>query len=508
MQNIIRTALERNELQEMGQYLADHIGILIQANHCFLNLWDEAKHRPIPLAAYGEFRGIYKKPDILPNERTFTASALEARQVLVEENVKESPYCSPRISAKYGSSSMLILPMIVNDQKLGAVMLGFKDPHKFSSEEIIMAEQATALVAIALAKLSAMEDAHRRAEESETLRRVGITVSETLNLKEATTRLLEQLAFVLPHDSASVQLLRDGYFEVINGEGWSNTSNVIGLRFPVEGNNPNNVVYQTRQPYLLNDAAAVHEEFRHPPHDHIRSWLGMPLMVRNELIGLLAIDSHEPNHFTQDDIELVNAFAGQVAVAVENARLFDETQRLAISDGLTGLFNRRHLLTIAEVEFERARRYKRNLAAMIFDIDHFKQINDTYGHAAGDHVLQAVGQVLRDSCRIYDVPGRYGGEEFCLMLPETKLERTVPVAERIRSRVEGSPVTVASNSLHVTVSIGIAGLESVPEEALFGAGSLLERADRALYAAKDRGRNRVETWSASLLSRPATILEH
>ena len=124
---------------------------------------------------------------------------------------------------------------------------------------------------------------------------------------------------------------------------------------------------------------------------------------------------------------------------------------------------------------------------------------------------ELVGQVLRDSCRVYDMPGRYGGEELCLMLPETKVENTMHVAERIRRRVAATPISVQGGPVHVTTSIGVAGIENVPDEDVFNANSLIERADRALYTAKDRGRNRVETWSSmlSLQQRAsALVVEH
>jgi diguanylate cyclase (GGDEF)-like protein len=132
----------------------------------------------------------------------------------------------------------------------------------------------------------------------------------------------------------------------------------------------------------------------------------------------------------------------------------------------------------------------------IVDIDHFKRINDTYGHAAGDQVLQAVGKLLRDSCRVYDVPGRYGGEEFCILLPETQVGNTSTVAERIRGRLEATELQCGDGRAIVTASIGVAGLES--HETAVSPSALIERADRALYSAKNLGRNRVELWAEAI----------
>ncbi|HLF74112.1 MAG TPA: diguanylate cyclase, partial [Anaerolineales bacterium] len=410
---------------------------------------------------------------------------LEAGEALVIEDVRDSPYFSRGIIEEFPIVSMLALPMISNGRKLGAVFLGFAHRHQFNQDEIIISEQATNLVALVMAKLQAVEQSRRRAAESETLRRAGAAVAETLDMQEATTRILQQLAHVLPYDSASVQILQQGELEIIGGEGFK--SSVIGMRFPAPGDNPNTVVLQTRRPYLLHEANKFFPAFRQPPHDHIRSWLGVPLIVRDQLIGLLAIDSTEPHHFTSADIELASAFADHVAVAIENARLFNETQRLAITDGLTGLFNRRHFLELAGREFERARRYKRYLSAMIFDIDRFKNINDTYGHQTGDEVLRALADLCRDKLREADTLGRYGGEEFVGLFIETDGESARKVADRLRGEVEKMDINTGEGRLKITVSIGIAEqTENTPD-----VETLIARADQAMYIAKHKGRNRV-----------------
>jgi diguanylate cyclase (GGDEF)-like protein len=161
-------------------------------------------------------------------------------------------------------------------------------------------------------------------------------------------------------------------------------------------------------------------------------------------------------------------------------------------DSLTGLYNRWYVMEKIECEMNRSLRHGSPVTVLMMDIDHFKLVNDTWGHAVGDQVLKTVGQVLRDSCRIYDVPGRYGGEEFCVVLPETAMGSSPAVAERIRTRVESSTVAVDDLAIHVTASIGIAGIEAGAADAVQTANALIDRADRALYVAKHRGRNRVE----------------
>jgi len=188
---------------------------------------------------------------------------------------------------------------------------------------------------------------------------------------------------------------------------------------------------------------------------------------------------------------------------VQNRVLSEVSSR----DSLTGLYNRWYVLEKIDVELNRSVRHGSPMSVLMLDIDHFKRVNDSYGHSAGDEVLRSVGQVLRESCRVYDVPGRYGGEEFCIVLPETRVGNTTTVAERIRRRLAAASMPVGTTSVTVTASIGIAGMDCVPQEGVLSSNDLIDRADRALYSAKHRGRNRIEMWDADLNS-PLESISH
>lgn len=487
LQEIISATLGKQDLQEVAQFLVGHMSSLINASRCFLTLWDEKWQRVIPTASYGFPSKKYQKLQIRPGEKSFTEAVLRSGQLLVEEDAYHSPHVDAEIAKQFDMHSVLAIPLISNDVKLGAILIGFHHAHRFTADEIILSEEAANLAALAIAKFRAVEEARKRAEEAETLQHAISTVTETLDLHEATTRILERLAYVVPHDSASVQLLRGAELEIVAGEGWDNPSNVIGIRFPIPSDNPNTKVIQSRAPLLLNEAEKHFPAFRQPPHDHIHSWLGVPLIVRNQVIGLLAIDSRDPFHFNTDNIELVSAFASQVAIAIENARLFDEVQKMAITDGLTGLYNRRHFVELAQTEFERARRYKRHLSAIIFDIDHFKSINDEHGHLFGDLVLQNLAALCKTKLREADPIARYGGEEFVALVVEANLKHAELVAERLRGEVEKMTTQHGKDEVHITVSIGIAE----QDDDTVTLDDLIARADQALYYSKHHGRNRV-----------------
>lgn len=169
-------------------------------------------------------------------------------------------------------------------------------------------------------------------------------------------------------------------------------------------------------------------------------------------------------------------------------RLEDELLTLATTDGLTGLYNRRHFLERADQTLQRSRRYHEPLVLLMCDIDFFKHINDTFGHAIGDRALQQVADIIRSSLRDTDIAGRIGGEEFAILLVQTTMEHGLEVAERLRHSIESCLIALEDNqSIPLTISIGIAG-PVYPHETL---ATLLQHADQALYAAKRQGRNQV-----------------
>jgi diguanylate cyclase (GGDEF)-like protein len=163
---------------------------------------------------------------------------------------------------------------------------------------------------------------------------------------------------------------------------------------------------------------------------------------------------------------------------------------LAITDGLTRLLNRRHVMERFEEEFERCQRFDEQLSCIMFDLDHFKRVNDEHGHQSGDEVLRSVAAMVQENVRAYDIAGRFGGEEFIIVLPQADLESCLMFAERLRSQVEKAPIPVndGTTTLKVTISLGVAALRGEDSSV----NDLIRRADEALYRAKKNGRNRVE----------------
>jgi diguanylate cyclase (GGDEF)-like protein len=212
--------------------------------------------------------------------------------------------------------------------------------------------------------------------------------------------------------------------------------------------------------------------------------LRLPLVFEENLLGILWIWGQG---ITKTDLPIMSIFAKQISSSLERARLFQEVQSLALTDALTGLQNRRSLFELGRLEFARSIRMNRPFSCMMLDVDHFKRINDNHGHAIGDEVLQEFAQRSKNSVREVDIIGRYGGEELVIILPETDLKTAKLVAERLRSSIEKTPVSVSTGELSMTISVGVA----TKDENTCDLETLIARADQAMYIAKYKGRNQV-----------------
>ena len=232
----------------------------------------------------------------------------------------------------------------------------------------------------------------------------------------------------------------------------------------------------------------------------------MPVAAQGRVLGVLSLyDRDDGEPFTLADAEALTAFAVQAAVAIENVQLHAEAERLSVTDPLTGAWNFRYFERRFEQEIERSRRFGRVLALLMLDLDHFKSVNDRYGHQRGDDVLVEFARRVTGSVRDIDTFARYGGEEFVLILPETNLDGGLAVAEKLRMAIHGTPFRGrGDHGVRLTVSIGVA---CFPEHAT-SREELLRAADEALYEAKLQGRDRVVTAGPRLLplaARPGPV---
>ncbi len=220
-----------------------------------------------------------------------------------------------------------------------------------------------------------------------------------------------------------------------------------------------------------------------------------PLISEGKLLGSIVTKSTD-NVLSEKEINYLEQLTNQAATTISRANVYAEILKHATLDALTGFNNRRQLEERIKQEVSSAKRQKRNLCAIMTDIDFFKSVNDTYGHATGDLVLKTVSRVIKLQLRDYDIAGRYGGEEFSIILPYTRILEAKMVAERLRKAVENTKIDISKvnnetndKNISVTISLGIAEYENGDDE-----HTILQKADKALYKAKEGGRNKAEIY--------------
>jgi diguanylate cyclase (GGDEF)-like protein len=224
------------------------------------------------------------------------------------------------------------------------------------------------------------------------------------------------------------------------------------------------------------------------PRATLKSHLTLPLTVEDEILGCISLSSDQPNAFDAQDLQFLSVIGYQMAATLKHFQRFSSIKNIAIYDTLTGLYNRRYFEERLGVDTQKAFYGGSPLSLVMVDIDLFKKVNDTFGHTEGDQVLCQISSLLKSSVRKKDTVARYGGEEFILILPETGLEGSFVIAERIRRLVESTPFEVGGAQVSLTLSMGISNF---PSHRAKSKEELVKMADQALYDAKRGGRNKV-----------------
>jgi diguanylate cyclase (GGDEF)-like protein len=345
-----------------------------------------------------------------------------------------------------------------------------------------------------LKRLSDSEDRLRRANhdleerlgELATLNAIGREISSTLDASRVFEIVRRECRKVFRPDFLWIARVDMESREVSVDYAMAGNAPPRRTRFPL-GQGLTTHVIETQRPLLVRDAGRELPALGLKPillEPKIRSILAVPLLVENRAVGVLSVQSFHEGAYAERHVSLLTTIAQQAAVALENARHY----QLATIDRLTGLYQRDYFFQRLEDEHRRASRYGTAFSVLMLDLDSFKRINDRFGHFAGDRFLRAAGAAIRGILRAADIPCRYGGEEFCVLLPETDGRGARAIAERIRMAIASLHVEEGGGSLGTTVSIGVSCYPDHYEGSLAG---LLQKADQALYAAKRAGKDRV-----------------
>lgn len=341
--------------------------------------------------------------------------------------------------------------------------------------------------------LSAQEEIRERLVEIDSMKELIGSINKSLDFHETFTRIISHLRRIIPFDRASVQAIEKDRLVVISGFGFKDEE-IEGLSFPASGiDNPATRALQSQKPVLCNDVPNEFPGFVAADSDfQTLSWLGIPMIYEGRTIGLISLDSQTKGFYGEQHLRIATAIAEQIAIAFQHAREHQLVSIQAITDRLTGLNNRYGLETRGIEIFQRCVDQEKSIAVLMMDIDHFKKVNDTWGHAFGDRVLKEIADIVRTNLRKEDCAVRYGGEEILILLPGLGAREALIVAERLRMRI---PQKVLEKDRQLpTVSIGI--FSAVPNSFDL-LHEFIRKADLALYTAKEAGRNRCRVWSTS-----------
>lgn len=326
---------------------------------------------------------------------------------------------------------------------------------------------------------------------------VSRTVGSLLDVQEMLMQVIAVLGTTIPFERMSVYLL-DEKQERLRLVFYNGLDLVRGVSLlPGEGT-PGRVV-ESGEHVHIHDLSVFYETFNdfvHHPGEQKRdgSYIGIALKVHKTTIGVIGMDNPQKYGLTVDDMDFMAILSHQLAAGMELSLLFDKISLLSQRDGLTGLYNHRIFKEKLLQELNRRSRNKKPLSLMMIDIDHFKRLNDTFGHLAGDAVLKELAALITSQTRgaTIDVCCRYGGEEFAVIMPELDLKQALLVAERLRKTVESAALHVSELSADTRVTVSI-GLACAAADERIGFDEFIKQADDALYLSKRNGRNRTSS---------------
>ena len=384
--------------------------------------------------------------------------------------------------------SALVVPMSIGARTIGVISVQSSRPHAYQERDrdlvVAVAEQA----AIAVENSQAVVQADQRARELKMLAEVSRALAAQLSLRTLYQTVCEEVRRVIE---------APGFFIALRAE----DGNTMHMEYFIEGSN---VIDPGDQPIKSSIAERVMtsnrtivfntlEEINNQPHGvmrtgdetKVRSLAMAPLRLGNRCIGVMSAQTYREMAYDDSSVRLLTAIAEQLAVAVQNAQLYNQAESRADRDPLTGVFHHRYLKTRLEEELRRSRSNGQPVAVVMMDLDNFKNVNDTYGHLVGDDALKMVTSVVQSAVRSSDVVGRYGGDEFMVILPETTREKTETIIDRVTAELEERDLRLGDGaSIPVKCSIGYA---LFPQDAESPA-DLIAKADAALYQSKRMGR--------------------
>ncbi len=397
-------------------------------------------------------------------------------------SVRDDP---DHVSGSPDTVSMAAVPVVLEGVTTGVLTAEGTSARPLTRHTYEFLAEFAGQLSIAVRNASLFEDLRRTHDELQVLFEAAKAVSGTLDLRTVLDSLVTVTCRAFGYENGALLLVEADTGDLVVEAAYGYHHPVVGVRVAV-GTGISGWVARTGSPLMVDD---VSQDLRYYQiDDRIRSEMAVPLIAEGKVLGVFNIESTRLSAFGPRDLHLLGTLASYAVVAIQNARLYEQAQRLAITDGLTELYNHRYFYEALERLLERARRDAQPLAIIMAEIDRFKHHNDTYGHKSGDEVLRTIAGLLRRGSRPSDIVARYGGDEFMVVLPGASGAAAYETAERLRRTVEAYPLLANGDVItSVTMSVGVAAF---PQDGAT-ANALVEAVDRAQYIAKRSGGNKV-----------------
>jgi len=417
---------------------------------------------------------------------------IDSQQPLVCDDYPGDPDALPLLIAR-GVRAVIALPVFGGAELLAVLILYHCRPgRRFTARDVELLEVVGRQTGVALQNARLYQSAVVEAARRHTLYSASVKIGAALDAEELYAVIHQSAERLMRCDTIAIGLLDEERQEIEYVYLWDRVGRWPGRRLPVARGLIGYVVRHGLSLRIENNDPQTEAIFNTEPfgegEDESRAILATVLSAGELVIGGITVQSSTAGSYSASDLNALEMLAATAAIAIQNAQLFAQIQQLATLDSLTGVPNRRHFYEQAIREVERAARYGHPLSMLMLDADHFKAVNDTYGHIAGDQVLQMIAARCRDDLREVDLLARFGGEEFAALLPNTDKEQALQVARRLAARVADQPIVTDAGPLSVTISLGVA---SFPAGRVASLETLLAAADEALYRAKGAGRNQV-----------------
>lgn len=396
-------------------------------------------------------------------------------------NVRDDP---DHVPGSPDTVSLAAVPVVLEGVTTGVLTVEGTSARPLTQHTYEFLAEFASQLSIAVRNASLFEDLRRTHDELQVLFEAAKAVSGTLDLRTVLDSLVAVTCRAFHYENGAL-LMVDAAGDLVTEAAYGYRNSVVGTRVAA-GTGISGWVARTGTPLVVDD---VSRDSRYNlVDDRVRSEMAVPLIAEGKVLGVFNVESTRLAAFGSRDLHLLGTLASYAVVAIQNARLYEQAQRLAITDGLTELYNHRYFYEALERLLERARRDAQPLALIMAEIDRFKHHNDTFGHKSGDEVLRTIAGLLRRGSRPSDVVARYGGDEFMVVLPGASGAAAYETAERLRRTVEAYPLLANGDIItNVTMSVGVVAF---PKDGRT-AGALVEAADRAQYLAKRAGGNRV-----------------